>query len=234
MNGSQSATRVRPKSVSFSLLHLVSTGVAQGSPVMLNIPSHCSRWLAAESLAGLLVVAGGQGVALFLSTWISLQGFLGFITAQTLSTKKDCSKKPRRKLQDFLWAGLTSLSKTPLPHWSSKALRLLRFKERTESLNGRSNKDFEGIFNLPRPVSIQVLLNLFWSVLVTQSCPTLCNPLDCSPPGSSVRGLLQARILEWVAMPSSTGSSQPRNWTQASYGFFTIWISRKSWEYWSG
>ena len=36
-----------------------------------------------------------------------------------------------------------------------------------------------------------------------QSCPTLCNPTDCSPPGSSVRGILQARILEWVAMPSS-------------------------------
>ena len=36
--------------------------------------------------------------------------------------------------------------------------------------------------------------------LVAQSCPTLCDPMDCSPPGSSVRGILQARILEWVAM----------------------------------
>ena len=44
-----------------------------------------------------------------------------------------------------------------------------------------------------------------------QSCPTLCNPLDCSPPGSSAHGILQARILEWVAMPSSRGSFQPRN-----------------------
>ena len=43
-----------------------------------------------------------------------------------------------------------------------------------------------------------------------QSCPTLCNPMDHSPPGSSVHGILQARILEWVAMPSSRGSSQPR------------------------
>ena len=40
---------------------------------------------------------------------------------------------------------------------------------------------------------------------VAQSCPTLCDPRDCSPPGSSVRGILQARILEWVAMPSSGG-----------------------------
>ena len=39
-----------------------------------------------------------------------------------------------------------------------------------------------------------------------QSCPTLCDPMDCSPPGSSVRGILQARILEWVAMPSSRKS----------------------------
>ena len=38
-------------------------------------------------------------------------------------------------------------------------------------------------------------------VLVTQSCPTLCNPMDCSPPGSSVHGILQARTLEWAAMP---------------------------------
>ena len=40
-------------------------------------------------------------------------------------------------------------------------------------------------------------------VLVTQSCPTVCDPMDCSPPGSSVHGVLQARILEWVAMPFS-------------------------------
>ena len=44
-----------------------------------------------------------------------------------------------------------------------------------------------------------------------QLCPTFCNPMDCSPPGSSVHGILQARILEWVAVPSSRGSSWPRN-----------------------
>ena len=49
-----------------------------------------------------------------------------------------------------------------------------------------------------------------------QSCPTLCDPIVCSPPGSSVRGILQARILAWVAMPSSRGSSQPRDQTQVS------------------
>ena len=44
-------------------------------------------------------------------------------------------------------------------------------------------------------------------VLVTQSCPTLCDPMDGSLPGSSVHGILWARILQWVAMPSSRGSS---------------------------
>ena len=68
-------------------------------------------------------------------------------------------------------------------------------------------------------------------VLVTQSCPTLCNPMDCSPPGSSVHGILQARILEWVAVPFSRGSLQPRNWTQVSLiasRFFTIWATREA------
>ena len=49
-----------------------------------------------------------------------------------------------------------------------------------------------------------------------QSCLTLCNPMDCSPPGSSVHGTLQARILEWIAMPSSRGCSQPKDQTQVS------------------
>ena len=47
-----------------------------------------------------------------------------------------------------------------------------------------------------------------------QSCPTLCDPLDCSPPGSSVNGIFWARILEWAAMPFSRGSSWPRDWTR--------------------
>ena len=50
-----------------------------------------------------------------------------------------------------------------------------------------------------------------------QSCPTLCNPMDCSPPGSSVHGILQARVLEWAAVPSSRGSSRRRDWNCISY-----------------
>ena len=50
-----------------------------------------------------------------------------------------------------------------------------------------------------------------------QSCPTLCNSMDCSPQDSSVHGIFQTRILEWVAMLSSRGSSQPKDWTCFSY-----------------
>ena len=50
-----------------------------------------------------------------------------------------------------------------------------------------------------------------------QSCLTLCDPMDCSPPGTSVHGILKARILEWVAMPFSKGSSWPGDQTCVSY-----------------
>ena len=48
-------------------------------------------------------------------------------------------------------------------------------------------------------------------VLVTQSCPTLCDPMDCSPPGSSGHGILQARIQEWVAIPFSNPGMEPKS-----------------------
>ena len=68
-------------------------------------------------------------------------------------------------------------------------------------------------------------------VLVIQLCLTLHNPMDYSPPGSSVHGILQARILQWVAIPFSRASSRPRDQTQVSCitgRFFTIWAIGKS------
>ena len=53
-------------------------------------------------------------------------------------------------------------------------------------------------------------------VCVAQSCQTLCNPMNCSSPGSSVHGILQARTLEWITLPFSRGCSQPRD---------RIWVS---------
>ena len=69
-----------------------------------------------------------------------------------------------------------------------------------------------------------------WSE-VTQSCPTLCDPMNCSPPGSSVHGIFQARILEWVAISFFRGSSQPRDQTQVSCiagRCFNLWVTREA------
>ena len=67
------------------------------------------------------------------------------------------------------------------------------------------------------------------AVKVTQSCPTLCDPMDCSLPGSSVHGILQAGILEWVAVPFSRGSfqTQESNPTLPHSCFSTIWATRE-------
>ena len=68
-------------------------------------------------------------------------------------------------------------------------------------------------------------------MLVAQSYPTLCDPLDCSLPGFSVHGIFQARILEWADIYFSRGSSQPRDQTQVSCTagrFFTDWATREA------
>ena len=66
---------------------------------------------------------------------------------------------------------------------------------------------------------------------VAQSCLTLCNPMDCNLPGSSVHGIFQARVLEWVAISFSRGSSWPWDWTQVSHiagRHFTLWATREA------
>ena len=66
-----------------------------------------------------------------------------------------------------------------------------------------------------------------WSE-VTQSCPTLCDPMDCSLPGSSLHGILQARVLEWVDISFSRGSFRPRDWTWVSCipgRHFNLWAT---------
>ena len=67
------------------------------------------------------------------------------------------------------------------------------------------------------PQNTSYILKQKWqSCAHAQPCLTLCDAMDCSPPGSSVHGILQARILEWVAISSSRGSSRSRDWTQAA------------------
>ena len=66
-------------------------------------------------------------------------------------------------------------------------------------------------------VKARVVCLSFSLFKVAQSCPTLCDPVDCSPPGSSIHGILQASILEWDAISFSRGSSQLRDRTQVSH-----------------
>ena len=73
--------------------------------------------------------------------------------------------------------------------------------------------------------------NITIKVTVALFCLTFCDPMDYSPPDSSLHGILQARILEWVAIPFSRGSSQPRDQTQVfciTSRFFTIWATREA------
>ena len=75
------------------------------------------------------------------------------------------------------------------------------------------------------------LHTLVLCVWVIRSCPALCDPRDCSPPGSPVHGILQARILEWAAIPFSRGPSQSRDWTWVSCAagiLSTIWVTREA------
>ena len=79
------------------------------------------------------------------------------------------------------------------------------------SQNMRVSTMYLALFNLWECVCVCVCV-----CVCTQRCPTPCDPMDCSPPGSSVPGILQARILEWVAISFSRGSSRPRVWTLIS------------------
>ena len=77
---------------------------------------------------------------------------------------------------------------------------------------------------------LSVIIRSYARVCVlAQLCPTLCKPVDCSPPGSSDHGIFQARILEWVAISSSRGSSWPREWTRfpcvSCIGRWIYWVN---------
>ena len=102
----------------------------------------------------------------------------------------------------------------------------------TWQLNNNCVNCFRGS-SLPWPICYPPHSIPVWNLvcLVTQSCPTLWDPLDCSPPGASVHGILHARILEWVAISFSRGSSWPRDRIQVSCiasGFCTLWVSREA------
>ena len=83
--------------------------------------------------------------------------------------------------------------------------------------DGGTTQTRDRSIDLPCWAPLTLITTLYMCAKSLQPCPTLCNPMDCSPPGSSVHGFLQARILEWVAIAFSRGSSQPRDQTHDSY-----------------
>ena len=109
---------------------------------------------------------------------------------------------------------------------------------------GSGHCSFSSSYLLPRqhsayscfPISVYLMKRINkcvkWSE-VAQSCPTLCDPVGCSPPGSSTHGILQARILEWVAISFSSWSSRPRDQTQVSriadrcFNLWATWEAKK-------
>ena len=122
------------------------------------------------------------------------------------------------------WGGLPFPLLTDLPNPGIKPISII-----SPALAGRvfiSSATWEVLHHLRYFLKTVYLLCNCNKMKVAQSCPTLCDPMDYT-----VHGILQARILEWVAMPFSRGSSQPRDWTQVSciaWGFFTGWATREA------
>ena len=116
------------------------------------------------------------------------------------------------------------------------------------SLDRRGNTRIEIIKSVPENIQLSKDLShqILWSTEcltphaeseseVAQSCPTLCDPVNCDLPGSSIHGILQARILEWVAISFSRGSSRPRDWTRVSRlagRRFNLWATREALTCW--
>ena len=121
------------------------------------------------------------------------------------------------------WTGWTSLQskglKNLLQHHSSKAsiLRCSAFFIVLLShpyMTTRKTIDLRRFLNQNQIMTIK---SKYSECPVAKSCPALWDPMECNPPGSSVHGILQARILEWVAMLAYRSSSRPRDWTCISF-----------------
>ena len=121
-------------------------------------------------------------------------------------------------LELFEWSP-ENLTVSPT-YWGCLSLQSWPVCQSDTSIFGPKDEAF------PKP---KMWLNtITWSE-VAQSCPTLCNPTDCSLPGSCVHGIFPARVLEWTAISFSRGSSWPKDRTRVSRivdRCFTVWITR--------
>ena len=151
----------------------------------------------------------------------------------------DSVSMPNSKVCTFIWlaAGILSYPFSPIPVVtcvSSYVNRIESVMYRPLLLAGQESVCF--LLHHKQAGATQdgirvIILNEV-KVLVARSCLTLCNPIVWSLPGSSAHGIFQARILEWVIIPFSRGSSCPRDQTQVFHTagrFSTIWSSRKIW-----
>ena len=113
---------------------------------------------------------------------------------------------------------VTSLMKSLVINHSANTEFLMHRKHDSDALDLAVGKTKSCLHDSRRKTGNPTFMYIYLlcCVLLVQSYPTLCSPLNSSLPGSSVYGILQARILEWVAKPSSRGSSQPRDRTQVS------------------
>ena len=129
------------------------------------------------------------------------------------------NEKPWSKYRAQGWLSVWGLAEYIYCFWSSRTL-----------IETPKLLSFGLLLWHPGQEWFQYLSYKFMSVLVAQSCPTLCDPMDCSPPDSSVHGILQARILEWAAIPFSRRSSWSRDASRVSCTtgrFFIIWATRE-------
>ena len=103
--------------------------------------------------------------------------------------------------------------------------------EKVDRISELANIQHTYCFSVPPFPTFSLLEQFKEKSEVAQSCPTLCNPMDCNLPGYSVHGIFHARILEWVTISFFRGSFWPRDWTQISHiegRHFTIWATREA------
>ena len=137
-------------------------------------------------------------------------------------SSKTSSHTKKKKIGKDKWLSF------PLPQLNGSKIKILFFLKKKEEENRRSSENAK--------VSIVYITGIFWDSLhteteVAQSYLTICDPMDCSLPGSSIPGISQARVLEWVAISFSRWSSQSRDQTQVSRTAgrrFTVWTTREA------
>ena len=146
--------------------------------------------------------------------WLSLKGhYLGTYI------HKVADPGPRRKLTMFSSRcvhACSGVSGSLPPHGLQLTRLLCPWDFPGKNTEAGCHALFQGIFPTQIKPPISCISCICCCCSVTQSCPTLCNPMDYSPPGSSVHGIFQARILGWVAIPFSRVSSRLRDRTQVS------------------